>query len=215
MEVSPAPKLGEPGGGWPGTYLDVGRALDHLRALASEHGLDTARVVVVGHSAGGHLALWTAARGRLPSSSAVRAAAPLRPRGVVDLAGPLDLSTDVPGYEAGCRDSVVTWLLGGTPGTVPDRYAQASPLRLLPLGVPQVLVWGEHEEFVPRPLAEDYVRAAERAGDRARLLVIPGAGHFELASPRTAAWPRVKVVIRSLLDGTPPPGSSSRGAGSP
>jgi len=198
-------RVGQPGGGWPGTYLDVGRAVDHLRALAGEHALELGRVIVVGHSAGGHLAMWTAARARVPVGSPLHAADPLAVRGVINLAGPLDLTANIPGYQALCRDTVVTALLGGTPAAVPERYAQASAIRLLPLGVPQVLVWGEHEDFVPRPLAEAYVDAARQAGDPVRLIVIPGVGHFETASPRASTWPRVASAIRSLLDGQLPP----------
>jgi fermentation-respiration switch protein FrsA (DUF1100 family) len=87
---------------------------------------------------------------------------------------------------------------------MPERYAQASAIKLLPFGIPQVLLMGEHEEFVPRPFAEAYVGAAAKAGDPARLIVIPKAGHFEIASPRAATWPRVVSVIRSLLEGELP-----------
>lgn len=194
-------RLGQPGGGWPGTYVDVGRAVDHLRVLAEEYHLDLGRTVIVGHSAGGHLAMWAAARPKLASSSPLYVANPLRVRGVVDLAGPLDMTANVAGYEALCRDTVITSLLGGTPTTVAERYAQVSPIKLLPLGVPQVVILGEHEDFVPLSVATTYVQAAERNGDRARLIVIPGAGHFEIASPRAATWARVESVIRALLDG--------------
>ena len=198
-------RVGHPGGGWPGTYLDVGRALDHLRALAPEHALDLGRVAVVGHSAGGNLAMWAAARSRLPANSALYATNPLPVRGVVDLAGPVDLTANIAGYQTLCRDTVITGLLGGTPATVPERYAHASAIRLLPLGVPQVLVIGEHEDFVPRPLMEAYAQAAVRAGDQVRLVVIPRVGHFEIASPRASTWPLVRAAIRSLLDGRLPP----------
>jgi len=80
-------RLGEAGSGWPGTYLDVGRAVDHVREIARAHHLDLGRVAVVGHSAGGHLAMWTAARRRLPKSSELYVADPLPVRGVMDLPG--------------------------------------------------------------------------------------------------------------------------------
>ena len=198
-------RVGQPGGAWPGTYLDVGRAVDHLRVLAREHALDLNRVVLVGHSAGGHLAMWATARARLPVGSALHVADPLPVRGVMNLAGPLDLTANIAGYQALCRDTVITALLGGTPAAVPERYAHASAITLLPLGVPEVLVWGEYEDFVPRPLAEAYVQAARQAGDSVRLVVIPGVGHFEIASPRASTWPRVASAIRSLLDGRLPP----------
>lgn len=198
-------RVGETGGGWPGTYRDVGSAVDHLRVLADRHPLDLGRVVLVGHSAGGHLAMWAAARGRVPAGSEIHFKNPLPVRGALDLAGPVDLTANISGYEGLCRDAVITGLMGGTPADVPERYAQASPIRLVPFGVPQVLLMGEHEDFVPRPLAEAYTSAATQAGDRVRLIVIPGVGHFEIASPRAATWPRVESVIRSLIDGQLPP----------
>jgi acetyl esterase/lipase len=180
-------RLGEPGSGWPGTYLDVGRAVDHVRAIAGEHDLDLSRVVVVGHSAGGHLAMWTAGRRRLTEASELYVANPLPLRGVMDLAGPVDMTANIPGYEALCGDTVVTSLLGGTPAAVPDHYAQASAIKLLPLAIPQVLVLGSHEEYVPLPLVDAYVQAATQAGDQVRRILIPGAGHFEIASPLSFA----------------------------
>ena len=198
-------RLGQPGGGWPGTYLDAGRAVDHVRTLARSHALDLSRVVIVGHSAGGHLAMWAAARAQVPKGSALFMADPLRVRGVVNLAGPVDLTANISGYEGLCRDTVITTLLGGTPASVPERYAHASPIKLLPSGIPQVVVIGEHEDFVPRPVAEAYAKAATRAGDSMRLIIIPRVGHFEIASPRASPWLRVESAIRSLLDGKLPP----------
>ena len=197
-------RVGQTGGGWPGTYLDVGNAVDYLRTIAGEYNLDLKRVVLVGHSAGGNLAMWAAGRSRLPMESPVRTADPLPIRGVVNLAGPMDLTANIPGYQALCRDSVITSLMGGTPTAVPDRYAQASAIKLLPLGTPQVVIIGEHEDFVPRPIAASYVDAAIRSGDQARLIVIPGVGHFDIASPRASTWETVSSTIRYLLDGRMP-----------
>ena len=198
-------RLGETGSGWPGTYLDVGQAVDHVRAIASEYHLDLGRVAVVGHSAGGHLAMWTAARRRLPKTSELYVANPLPLRGVMDLAGPVDMTANIPGYEALCGDTVITSMLGGTPAAVPDRYAQASAIKLLPLGIPQVLVLGSQENFVPLAIVDVYVRAATQAGDQVRRILIPGAGHFEIASPLSSTWSQIKPAIRSLLDGKLPP----------
>jgi len=198
-------RLGQPGGGWPGTYLDVGHGVDHLRTLAPRYKLDLGRVVVVGHSAGGHLAMWAAARSRVPKASPLHASSALPVRGVVDLAGPVDMTVHVREYETLCRDSVITTLLGGTPSTVPDRYAQVSPMALLPLGVPQVIAIGEYEDFVPRAVVDAYIKAAVQAGDSARALIFPGAGHFEVASATQWTWPRIETAIRALLDGKLPP----------
>jgi acetyl esterase/lipase len=197
-------RLGENGGGWPGTYRDVGVAVDYVRTLATSYHLDLGHVAIVGHSAGGHLAMWAAARSRLPTSSALYMADPLPARGVVDLAGPLDLTANIRGYEQLCRDTVITSLLGGTPASVPERYADASPLTLLPLGIPQVIVLGTAEEFVPLPFVEAYRQAATRAGDPVRVIVISGIGHFEIASPRSSTWPQVEAAIRSVLSGRLP-----------
>lgn len=197
-------RLYEPGSGWPGTYLDVGRGLDHLRVIANEYRLDLNRVVVVGHSAGGHLAMWAAARARLPEESRLYVADPLPVRGVINLAGTMDMTDNMENMQAGCRDTVVTGMLGGTPQEAPERYAQVSVLSLVPLGVPQLLIWDEHEEFVPLPLAQKYLNAATRAGDAARIIIVPGVGHFDLASPFTDAWPVLRSSIRAMLDGTLP-----------
>lgn len=97
-------------------------------------------------------------------------------------------------------------MMGGTPQTVPDRYAQASAMSMLPLGVPQALIWGARDDQVPLAVAERYARAARQAarqaGDRVRLVVDRTAGHFETASPRAAVWPAVHSAIRLLLYGT-------------
>jgi len=153
--------------------------------------------------------MWAAARARVPAQSEIRSADPLPVRGVLDLAGPVDLTANIAGYQTLCRDTVITQLMGGMPASVPERYAQASPQRLIPFGVPQVLLIGEHEDFVPRPLVDAYVRAASQAGDAVRLIVIPRVGHFEIASPRASTWPRVEATIRSLLDGRLPADSGS------
>lgn len=179
----------------------MGRAVDHLLTPATEHALELSRVVVVGHSAGGHLAMWTAARHRLPPESPLYSTDPLPIRGVVNLAGPVDLTANIEGYQSLCRDTVITGLMGGTPETVPERYAHASAIRQVPLGVPQLFVIGDHEDFVPQRFAEAYVRAAREAGDSIRLVVLPRTGHFEVAMPTTEAWGPIVAGVRSLLDG--------------
>ena len=192
-------RLGQPGSGWPGTYVDIGRAIDHLRQLAPKHRLDLTRVAVVGHSAGGHLAMWAAMRQRLSPNSAAYVASPLPLRGVINLAGTIDMRENIAHMEAECRDAVVTSMLGGTPASVPERYREVSAIAMVPLGVQQILVWGEHENFVPLSLARRHVDAATKAGDRARLIVIPRIGHFESASPQSSAWPTVLEAVRSLV----------------
>ena len=88
---------------------------------------------------------------------------------------------------------------------VPDRYADASPKHLLPLGVPQMVLLAQYDKLMPQSLGEAYVGAALQAGDSVRLMVIPNIGHFELANPRASSWSQVEAAIRSLLDGRLPP----------
>jgi acetyl esterase/lipase len=189
-------RLGDPGGGWPGTLEDVARGTDHLRPIAAARGLDLERIVAVGHSAGGQLALWLAARGRTKGSPLLRASDPLRPRGVVSLAGITDLERGAASQV--CGDAIPR-LLGGAPAIVPDRVAAASPVRLLPLGVPQRLVCGGRDRIVPIEQARAYEDAARASGDEVTLTVVDPAGHFELVNPASVAWPAVRDSVAALL----------------
>lgn len=192
-------RIGDAGDGWPGTYLDVAAGIDHLRSLAGPYRLDLSRVVVVGHSAGGHLAHWTGARSRISSGSAIYSPDPLPVRGIINMAGRIDMAEAISPHETLCRDQVVHKLMGGDPQTVPQRYRDASPIKHLPLGVPQILIWGDHEEFVPAPLVESYAAAAKQAGDDIELIVVQNTGHFETASPKSTAWPTVLRAVQRLL----------------
>jgi acetyl esterase/lipase len=192
-------RMPQPGSGWPGTYTDIGNAIDHLRTLAQTYPLDIDRVVVVGHSVGGSLALWAAARPRLPDGSALHTANPLALRGVVNLAGPADLRAELRAEVHACGERVIEPLLGGDARAVPDRYAQTSAATMLPLGVPQVLVWGTRDDIAPLWLATDYRRDARRAGDAVRLVLVPGLDHFGIVSPTSSAWQHVRIAIERLL----------------
>lgn len=191
-------RLDQPGGGWPGTFLDVAAAADHVRVLAKQHPLDLNRVVAVGHSAGGHLALWLAARPRLDAGSELRRENPLKLAGAVALGGPGDLRDFTMYDESICGSSVVEQLLGGPPESVPRRYAQASPAELLPFGTQQVLIVGEQDGVMPPASRDRYVAAARKAGDKIDLVVIPDAGHFEVIAPTTSAWPIVRDRVLEL-----------------
>jgi acetyl esterase/lipase len=188
-------RLGDDGGGWPGTFEDVARGADYLREIAPTRGLDLRRVVAVGHSAGGHLALWLAGRARLPEADPLRGKAPLTLRGVVGLAPIPDLARAAADHV--CGDAAAS-LLGGLPGAQAARYAVASPIGLLPLGVPQEIVHGREDRIVPVGLSERYVAAAREKGDAARLVVVEGAGHFDLIAPTSKAWRPVEEAVRTL-----------------
>lgn len=192
-------RIGHPGGGYPGTFQDVAAGIDHLRALAPEYGLDLLRVVVSGHSAGGHLALWAASRDRLPASSPLRIENPLPVRGAIALAGIADLA----GYrEAGpdaCGGPSTIDALVGVQGTGRDVFADTSPPSLLPLGDRQVVVSGALDHIVPPRFGQEYAAAALSAGDPATSVVLEGAGHFELIDPTSAVWPRILAAYSDLL----------------
>lgn len=190
-------RIGDAGGGWPGTFLDVARGTDYVRTLAKQFPLDLSRVLLVGHSAGGQLALWCAARRNLPRNSPLFSADPLPVRGVVSLAGITDLRSFSVG-SAYCNASVGP-LLGGTPEKVPERYAQTSPIELLPIGVPQRLLHGVLDRFVPVEHSLAFARRAKDKGDDVEVSLIEGAGHFDLIAPFASAWRRVEQSVVTLL----------------
>lgn len=187
-------RVGEEGGGWPGTFLDVGAATDHLRELAGPHALDLRTVVTLGHSAGGHLALWVAARHKIPAGNPLHRESPLPVKAAVSLAGVCDLRKS---EELKLGAGAAAALVGGSPQEVPDRYAVASPAELLPFGVPQVLVHGTNDTAVPFALSEAYQALAASKGDSARLVTLPNAEHFGLTQPLSHEWPRVSEAVAS------------------
>lgn len=187
------------GGGWPGTFLDVGAGVDKLRDIAPEHGIDTQQVIVVGHSAGGHLALWAAGRPRVPEDSELYVDDPLPIGGVVSLAGIPELRRFRALESAPCGEGVVDRLMGGGPREVPDHYIAGSPFQMLPLNVQQIHITGRDDETVPFRQVSPYNYESQSAGDSSQLVVVPDAGHFEVVWPGTPAWERVEEAVRSLL----------------
>ncbi|QSQ11080.1 alpha/beta hydrolase family protein [Myxococcus landrumensis] len=189
-------RIGHEGGGFPGTFEDVALGADHLRALAGAHSLDLSRVVFMGHSAGGHLALWLGARHRLPGRGVLCRGNPLRPRGVVALAAVSQLPR---AHELRLSDGVVESFMGGTPEALPVPYSLASPSALQPLGLPQVLIHGVEDDTVPVAMSEDFCVRGRSLGDDVRAVSLAGAGHFEIVDPRSREWPGVAEAIRSLM----------------
>ncbi|MCB0123114.1 MAG: alpha/beta hydrolase [Caldilineaceae bacterium] len=182
------------GGGWPNTFLDVAAGTDFLRTIAAEQQLDLSRVIAAGHSAGGHLVLWLAARPQLAVDSPLYSADPLPLAGVVSLAGIPDL------VDAEARDicrGAVPQLMGGPSTVVPEHYRDGSANPFLPLGIPQHLIIGTVDQAVPLIHNERYVAQAQQSGDEVTLTVLPDVGHFEIVIPGTAVWP---VVQNALLD---------------
>lgn len=189
-------RVGNPGGGFPGTFLDVAAGLDHIKNIASRYGLDPRRVIALGHSAGGHLALWLAGRVKLGRAHALRGGEPLKLKGVLALAAVDDLRRAVQANV--CSDMAVK-LLGGTPDAVPERYDAASPIELLPLGIPVAIVHGERDPVVPVSFARQFAASAESVGDTVALTLVRDAGHFELIAAGSSSWAAVLDASRALL----------------
>lgn len=191
-------RLGDAEGGWPNTLLDVAKATDHLREIAKTHPLDTRRVISIGHSAGGQLALWLGARQQLKKSSALYLRQPLALQGVVGLAAITDLNSYRIGEPGSCNSSV-DQLMGGTPEQQAARYAEASPRALLPLGVAQWFIQGGKDPIVPAASVTDYIAAAQRAGDVVSLSDDAELGHFDPAVPQTRLGAAAIAAARQLL----------------
>lgn len=190
------PRVGHDDGGYPGTFISVAAALDHVRGLAEEHPLDLSRSVVVGHSAGGHLALWSAARPLLAEDAPGASKAAFIPRAVISLAGLNDLEHYAAHGPGRCGEPEIVEALVGARAAP---YADTSPARLLPLGVPQVLISGGLDPIVSPALGRAYAARAEAAGDEVRHIEIAEAGHFELIDPAAPAW---RVVLNEIEQAT-------------
>jgi acetyl esterase/lipase len=189
------------GGGWPATFGDVAAAIDHLAELAAPLALDA--VTIIGHSAGGQLALWAGARDKLPHGApgSIAGAAPVTVTRVVAMAGVCDLAGAYRRWHGG----PVRALMGGSPEELPERYAAADPMSLLPLTMPALLVHGTRDETVSIELARNYERAARAAGGEVELVEIPGAAgrHRAHIDPRGAAWAAVISRLGAVSAGAP------------
>ncbi|HUO26709.1 MAG TPA: alpha/beta hydrolase [Candidatus Aquilonibacter sp.] len=174
-------RVGNPGGGWPGTLEDLRAAYRFLLENLGRYDIDAARSIIMGHSAGGQLALCLAA-----CEKNVKA--------VVSLAGVVDLQQ---AYALHLSNDAVVEFLGGTPNQIPTIYREADPMQLT-LTVEQWLVHGSGDDVVPVDFSRNYVETKKTAGKGAQLIEIGGAGHFDLIDPRTAAWKEVeRVVLRA------------------
>ncbi|HEY2167215.1 MAG TPA: alpha/beta fold hydrolase [Jatrophihabitantaceae bacterium] len=181
------------GGGWPATFADVAAGIDALAELP----VDTTRVVTVGHSAGGQLAVWAAGRDALPADAPgarprVRLTAAVAQAGVLDLSG---------GYRAGIGGGMVADLMGASPEQDRMRYESADPLRQVPLPVPVVCLHARADQDVPFAHSVDYVAAAERAGAQAELIETPG-DHYSLIHIDTPAWQLTVDAVGRLTSGS-------------
>lgn len=179
-------RVGNQGGGWPGSFEDIRSAYQFLLQHARQYNLDAERIVIMGHSAGGQLALCLA--GHNPAITRV-----------VSLAGVIDLQR---AYELHLSSNAVAEFLGGTPVEVPEHYREADPMGLSIPGVRQWLIQGSNDDIVPPSFSHDYVdikkkRTANQKED-VHLLEIKGAGHFDLIDPAAGAWKQVEEIVARL-----------------
>jgi acetyl esterase/lipase len=180
-------RVGNPGGSWPGTFADIRAAYQFLVQHADTEHLDQERIVVMGHSAGGQLALCLAAH----ESSVKR---------VVSLAGVVDLRQ---AYQLHLSHDAVAEFLHGTPTEVPEHYQEANPMRLAIPHARQCLIHGAADDTVPVEFSREYVSTKhKRTGSEkedVHLLQIPGADHFDLIDPRSPTWKQVEDTVRQLI----------------
>ena len=192
-------RVGDDGGGWPNTYLDVAHGADYLRRVAAPYQLDLNRVVASGHSAGGAFALWLAARSRIQPSSELYARDPLHVRAVVALAPAPDLEQL---HQSGVCGNVIDALMGGSPSAHEDRFVAASPMRLAPVGAPQTLVIGAKDASWG-PIGRSYFARTRAVGDSAvRVVELPESGHFEMIDPGSSSWAAVYSAFKTALAAT-------------
>ncbi len=188
-------RANEAGGGYPGTYQDVGAALDRLVSDAPAHRLDLSRVVLAGHSAGGHLALWAASRGSVPAASPLHGTPRFVPRAVISLGGVGDLATFARFVPVLCGPGIAERLAPA------DKLAEVSPAALTPSAGLVVMVSGVLDRLVPPWVAYDYARALRsRSAPVPRLVDVQGAGHFDLVTPSTPAWREVSALVEQALE---------------
>lgn len=175
--------VGNPGG-WPGTFEDIRNAYRFVPELAKRYKLDAGKLLVMGHSAGGELALCLAAHE--PSL-----------KRVVSLAGVVDLRQ---AWELHLSDNAVVDFLGGKPSDVPEHYHEADPMQFsVPHATTQWLIHGAKDDVVPSYFSRSYTEQHQKRGEDAHYLEISTAGHFDLIDPRSNAWPKVENTVLHLL----------------
>jgi acetyl esterase/lipase len=182
--------LGDEGAGWPGTFEDWALAADHLRFLAKTEPLDLKRVIAVGHSAGGHAAVWLAARPQL--SGKLKGDNPVPIKAVVNIDGPEDVALYEPHQRQICDgQDVLDQMLGGAPQAAADHWRDGNPAQRLPLHAHQLLV---SSALMSGAAADAYAARARAAGDKVDVLKLD-AGHFDPIAPGTPAWKQVEDFI--------------------
>ena len=194
-------RIGDPGGAWPNTFLDIAKGINFLREIAPKYNLDLDHVVVTGHSAGGHLSLWQGLQEQIPEDSDIFHPDPLPVSGIVSLAGIVDPNTYLLREGSSCG-SHVDELLGGLPEDQPQRYVEGSPIALLPTNIPTVLITGQQDETVPLRHILPYYEKAKASKSKIKNIAVDNAAHFEVISPGSTAWPAISKSIKKLIKKT-------------
>jgi acetyl esterase/lipase len=175
-------RVGNPGGGWPDTFEDIAKAYRYIPQVAARYNLDSKKIVVAGHSAGGQLALCLAAH-----EPTVRS--------VVSLAGVADLQQ---AWDLHLSNDAVVEFLGGKPKDVPEHYHEADPMQQK-VAATQWLIHGSVDDTVPAYLSRNYAEQKKQRHEDVHYLEVSTAGHFDLIDPRSSAWPKVENTILHLL----------------
>ncbi|MCC5914058.1 MAG: alpha/beta hydrolase [Balneolaceae bacterium] len=192
-------RLGDEGGGYPGTFKDAATGADYLREIRREFDLGEGPVIAAGHSAGGHLAAWTALRRNLPDSSPLKTIDPIEIDGVISLAGINDLERYARYGASSCGSDTVPQLVNADKREK-DPYRDTSPLHLLPFDVPYIEISAAFDAPVPPFMGFHFVNAALEAGDHAEHILQESAGHFEMIAPWSSEWEEVISLFRTLSD---------------
>ncbi|MCM3575343.1 alpha/beta hydrolase [Mesobacillus subterraneus] len=188
-------RLGEELEGWNSIFNDVIAAINHFSIIKDSYHIDLSNVTVIGHSAGGHLALWLASRINASKTDGVFDEIAIPIQKILSLAGVTDLKNMWEIHEQKGINSPVAALLGGAPQEVPNRYKMSSPIELLPFEVEQVLIHGELDRHVPVDLSKNYFQRALEKGDKVKLVVLPDIEHFKIIDPSSSAWDIVVDLI--------------------
>ncbi len=190
-------RLGNRGGGYPGTFEDVADGADHLRILADSHPLDLNRIIVIGHSSGGHLALWLAGRKHLTESSPLYRANPLALSAVISVAGVNDLELSL---TLGDRKDVLTLTGVESLASGAERFKETNPARMLPFGVAQTLMIGDKDAPWRLEMTQLYATKSKESGDKIKVIIVPGANHADVMDARSGFAQSVAEEARRLLD---------------
>lgn len=188
----------EPGGGYPGTYQDMNAALDKLASEAARYQLDTTRIVAMGHSAGGQLVQWMAGRSKIAATSPLFQRRPLPLPIIISLGGLADLRREKALIKASCERDMVQ--LAGMPSSErPDIYADTNAADLMPNGSRTILITGALDTISPPRVAYAYAARAQAAGDQARVVILPGASHYDEIAASSPSWKVILPIIEQAL----------------